>query len=351
MIYLLHTWYKEKTLLIVPSIGLVQQMHDDFRSYGYQGKIACSTDGMNRSGEIDADIVITTWQALDNGNTKVPKSWYSQFDVIIGDEAHGAKAKCFQNIMTSADSIRYRFGTTGTLPDDALSKMTVQGLFGPTFQVTTTREMIDDGYATNIKIKAIVLEYPEHVRREFHKKSPDSSGKLVKKTYAEEIDFICEYENRTKFIKKLAESLVGNKLIFFRIIKHGEAIYNSFDNKENVFYIDGGVKNRNEIRLSIEEEENATLIASLGTTSTGVSIKKLHYMISAAPMKAKIKLLQSIGRMLRQHNQKEEAIMYDIVDDLSWKKQKNFALKHFEERAKIYDSEQFDWEVFKIKIK
>ena len=93
------------------------------------------------------------------------------------------------------------------------------------------------------------------------------------------------------------------------------------------------------------------LIASLGTTSTGVSINKLHHMIAAHPSKSKIKVLQSIGRMLRMHGEKTEAVLYDIVDDLSYKSHQNYTLKHFVERVKIYDHEQFDYTIYNVRIK
>lgn len=355
MIYLLHAWYAKKydikSLIIVPTTGLVDQFEGDLRDYGFTGKIHKSTKGLSKENDIDADIVITTWQSLNNGKTKMHKEWYKQFGAIFGDEAHGAKAACFINIMTNATNAPYRFGTTGTLGDEMLTQVTVEGLFGPTYQSTTTRELIDDGHATDLKIKAIVLRYPEDVRKEFNKKVIDpKTGKARKRTYKEEIDFINEYKKRTTFIKNLALSLEGNKLIFFRMRDHGDELYKAFDEASNVFYIDGTVKNREEIRKAMEEELNAILIASLGTTSTGVSIKRLHHMIAAAPLKAKIKLLQSIGRMLRQHDSKDEAYMYDIVDDLSWGNSKNYALLHFEERAKVYDAEQFEWKIYNVKL-
>ena len=120
-----------------------------------------------------------------------------------------------------------------------------------------------------------------------------------------------------------------------------------------MFYIDGSVSGttRNDIRKAIEEEENAILVASLGTTSTGISINKLHHMIAASPSKSKIKVLQSIGRMLRQHESKEQAVLYDIVDDFSYKSYTNFTYKHFVDRTRIYDKEQFDYKVYTVDIK
>ena len=344
MIYVLMRWYQEhKGLVIVPSIGLVGQMESDFRDYGYTGNIHLSTQGLSKENNIPCDLVITTWQSLNNGKTKMPKKWYEQFGVVFGDEAHHAKAMSLVQILSSMVSCKYRFGTTGTLDGTPLNEHTIEGLFGPKYSAVTTKDLMDSGYVSKLKIKCIVLKYPEQICR-------DVKGK----SYNEEIDFLVNNATRNKFIRNLSLSLKGNKLVFFRIIDHGKQLLDSVHDSgaSNVFYIDGSVSGseREDIRKAIEEEENAILIASLGTTSTGVSIKKLHHMIAASPSKSKIKVLQSIGRMLRMHEQKEQAILYDIVDDLSYKSHQNFTLKHFLERSKIYDAEKFDYEIYNVKV-
>lgn len=344
MIYIITRWYGQKGLIVVPTIGLVAQMASDFKEYGFKGKIHLSTDGLSKSNNIDADYVITTWQSLNNGKTKMPKQWYKQFGCVFGDECHHCKAMSLIQIMENLEDCKYRFGTTGTLDDVALNTTTIEGLFGPRFKSVNTRELMDQGYVSKLKIKCLVLNYPEHIKKD-----------MKKKTYHDEIDFITTYENRTKFIKNLALSLKGNKLVFFRQIDHGESLYQAIkeESSHNVFYIDGSVdaKDREIIRSAIEDEHNATLVASLGTTSTGISVNKLHHMIAASPTKSKIKVLQSIGRMLRLHESKDKAYLYDIVDDLSYGSYKNHTLKHFIERTKIYDQEQFDYEIYNIGIK
>ena len=343
MIYMITQWYKKKTLIIVPTIGLVKQMSDDFRSYGYKGSIHLSTEGLNKYGPVEEDIVVTTWQSLENGKKKIPKQWYQQFEVVIGDEAHTCKAASLVKILSVLDNCKYRFGTTGTLDDTPLNKVTIQGLFGPEYQVVTTKNLMDAGHVSNLKIKCIVLKYPKEVCK-------DQKGK----SYQEEIDFITSNEERTKFIRNLTLSLKGNKLVFFRVISHGKAIADSIrDNSDaNVFYIDGSVsgEDRDAIRHAVEDEENAIIVASLGTTSTGVSINKLHHMIAASPSKSKIKVLQSIGRILRQHETKQHAVLYDIVDDLSVGAKHNFTYKHFIDRTRIYDKEQFKYTIFEVDI-
>lgn len=343
MIYMITQWYKKKSLIIVPTTGLVEQMASDFISYGYDGVIHKSTEGLDKSRDVPADIVITTWQSLDNGKTRVQKPWYDQFEVVFGDEAHGCKATTLINILSKLDNCKYRFGTTGTLDGQALNEHTIEGLFGPRYKATTTAELMEAGHVSKLRIKCIVLKYPEETVKDMKKKS-----------YQEEIDFLTTNTERNKFIKNLTLSLKGNKLVFFRIVDHGKELHSIISSEgQNVFYIDGGVKSddREIIRKAIEDEENATIVASLGTTSTGVSINKLHHMIAAHPSKSKIKVLQSIGRMLRLHDEKEEAVLYDIVDDLSHKGHQNFTLKHFIERTKIYDAEKFDYTIYNVRIK
>ena len=350
MIYIIMRWYQQhKGLIIVPTIGLVGQMESDFRDYGYTGNIHVSTAGLSKSNNIDCDIVITTWQSLNNGKNKMPKQWYSQFGVVFGDEAHGCKATSLIQILSSLETCRYRFGCTGTLDGQALNEATIEGLFGPQYRSTTTVQLMEDGYVAKLKIKCMILKYPEDIKKQFH-----TTVNKKKKTYQEEIDYLVNNEKRNKFLKNLTLSLKGNKLLFFRIIDHGKLLHTAISSvsSHNVFYIDGSVSgvDRESIRHAIEDEENAVLIASLGTTSTGVSINKLHHMIAASPSKSKIKVLQSIGRMLRMHAEKEEAVLYDIVDDLSYKSQMNFTLNHFMERCKIYDAEKFQYEIYNVRL-
>lgn len=343
MIYMITQWYKKKTLIIVPTISLVRQMEGDFREYGFKGKFNLSTDRLDRSDDGDYDVCITTWQSLDNGKTKMPKSWYQQFEVVIGDEAHTCKAATLVKILSNLEKCHYRFGTTGTLDNSALNTITIEGLFGPQYRVVTTKDLMEQGHVTNLKIKCIVLKYPEEVCKD-----------LKGKTYHEEIDFLVNNAERNKFIKNLALSLKGNKLLFFRMVDHGRVLHTLItDSGTTSYYIDGSVsgEDRESIRHAVEDEENAIIVASLGTTSTGVSINKLHHMIAASPSKSKIKVLQSIGRMLRKHNTKQEAVLYDIVDDLQYKSHANFTYKHFIDRTKIYENEQFDFKIYTVGIK
>jgi superfamily II DNA or RNA helicase len=119
-----------------------------------------------------------------------------------------------------------------------------------------------------------------------------------------------------------------------------------------VFFIHGGtdVDQRENARKISETIDNGIIIASYGTFSTGVNIRRLNNIVFSSPSKSRVRVLQSIGRQLRKSIHKSTARLYDIVDDLSWKKYQNHTLRHFFERRKIYDAEKFNYKVISIPL-
>ena len=194
------------------------------------------------------------------------------------------------------------------------------------------------------KIKSVVLSYPDTIRKA-------NTGK----TYQEEIDWIVRNESRNRFIRNLAWSLPGNTLILFQFVeKHGKVLHPILAREDKtIHFVHGEVKaeDRENVRHITETTDNNIILASYGTFSTGINIRRLDNIIFASPSKGKIRNLQSIGRVLRKGNGKEKAALYDIVDDLQWKNRKNFAVSHFIERVKIYQGEQFDYKIYNVDIK
>ena len=204
--------------------------------------------------------------------------------------------------------------------------------------------MIDEGTLAEFDIKSLILGYPQEVRQLNKNKS-----------YQEEIDWIVRNEARNKFIRNLAWSLKGNTLILFQYVdKHGRLLEPLLQKDgKAVHFIHGGVNadDRESVRKVAETSSDNIILASYGTFSTGVNIKRLDNIIFASPSKSRIRNLQSIGRVLRKGNGKEKATLYDIVDDLSWKSKENFAVRHFKERVKIYSEQGFDFRIYNIDIK
>ena len=278
----------------------------------------------------------------------MPKEYFQQFDYVIGDEAHLFKAQSLTTILTSCINAKYRIGLTGTLDGTKTHQLVLEGLFGPVNKVITTKELIDKKQVSDFEIKCLVLKHPDEKCKE-----------LKDKTYQEEIEYLISSEARNKFIKNLAVSLGKNTLVLYQMVdKHGKILYDNIRNTEKignrkVFFVHGGTDtaDREEIRRIMEIENDAIVVASFGTFSTGINIRNLHNIIFASPSKSRVRNLQSIGRGLRQAEGKEQATLYDIADDLRWKKHMNYTLKHFVERTKIYTEEQFPFKLYKIGLK
>jgi superfamily II DNA or RNA helicase len=351
IIYILTRFFFEaikgkRMLLIVPTTSLVEQMRSDFLSY------AQNDDGFDESmihtiysgKEKDtlAPIVITTWQSI----YKMPKQWFEPFRMVVGDEAHTFQAKSLSSIMEKLTDCPYRFGLTGTLDGTLTHKLVLEGLFGPVYQVTTTKALMDNDQIAKLDIKCLVLKYS------------DEECKQVKgKTYAEEIDFIVSHTKRNNFVRNLALSQKGNTLVLFNLVeKHGKPLFRMIQEKaaegRKIFYVSGetAVDDREAIRAITEKEKDAIIVASLGTFSTGINIRNLHNVIFASPSKSQIKVLQSIGRGLRKSDDGRDTTLYDICDDLHWKTNKNFTLQHAGIRVQIYTKEQFNYKIHEIQL-
>ena len=333
---------KGKILIIVPTTSLVEQMYADFEEYGMLVENACHKIYSGKDKVTKKRVIISTWQSI----YKYPKKWFQQFGMVIGDECHGFKSKSLSSIMNKATEAKYRFGTTGTLDGTQTHKLVLEGLFGPVYHVTKTKNLQDDGTLAPLDIKVLLMNYPEEVRQEFGKK-----------TYAEEIDFIVGHEGRNRFIRNLALGSDGNTLVLFqRVDAHGKPLFELIKNKaeegRKIFYVSGetDTSDREAIRKIVEKQSNAIIVASLGTFSTGINIRNLHNIIFASPSKSQIKVLQSIGRGLRQSDDGRTTNLFDIADDLHWKQQKNFTLLHSAERVKIYEKEQFKYKIIKVDL-
>ena len=335
-----------KCILIVPTTSLVEQMYSDFEDYssvnGWSVGAHCQKLYSGFSKEFTKGVLITTWQSI----YLQPKSWFRQFNVIFGDEAHSFKAKSLTTVMEKMDTIRYRIGTTGTLDNKKVHKLVLEGIFGPVHKVITTKKLMDSGRLSSLNITCIVLKYSESIRKERNKN-----------TYQDEMDFLVGNESRNKFIRNLAVNSKGNTLVLFQYVeKHGKVLYDlikdKVHDKRKVFFVYGGTdtSDREAIRHITKDEDDAIIIASYGTFSTGINIPSIENVIFASPTKSKIRNLQSIGRGLRKKDGKEACNLYDIADDLHWKSWKNHTLNHAAERYKTYAEEEFEIKVVEVDL-
>lgn len=340
VIYALMRWWREvqdrKILIIVPNVSLVGQLMTDFRDYsnGTFNDITGISAGVSKN--IDTQVVVSTWQSI----YKQPAGWFAQFGGVIVDEVHHAQSKSIQSIMNKMLICPDRIGFTGTLQEAKTHELVLKGLFGPVTKVISTKELIERNQISQMSCEIIHLKYSDEDRK-----------KVKVMDYQTEIDFLINHEKRNIFVSRLAGALKGNTLVIFSRLEHGKEIFDLIETDRQKYYVAGETdKDDREIVRQFAEANDVIIVASLGVFSTGVNIKNLHNLVFAHPTKSKIKVLQSIGRVLRKSDDGRPATIYDLVDDLKQSSRENFALRHASERMKFYISEKFPYKIKSIQL-
>jgi superfamily II DNA or RNA helicase len=331
-----------KILLIVPNVSLINQMSSDFKEYSelnhwnVDARIHKISAGESKTSK--KKIFLSTWQSL----SKQDAEYFAQFSAILVDEAHGSRATVLTKILNNCVNAWYRIGVTGTVDERGerlkTNKLVLQGLFGYIKNVISAKELMDRGVVAELDIKILRLKYSDEVKKEFRRNKPE---------YHEEVKWICVNEKRNKFIANLAIKQEKNVLILTQYVENqGKILYDLIKSKaenKEVFFVSGEMdgSERERIRKLCETRDDIILIGTYQTMSTGVSIKNLHSFIAASPSKSMVRVLQSIGRLLRKNATKTSAVMFDIADDMSVQSYTNYAKLHLMERMKIYAEEKF----------
>ena len=341
IIYTLVRYYhlmKLKTLILVPTTSLVEQMYSDFIDYGWEDKHIHRVYAGHDKGS-KKPVVISTWQSL----YKLHRKYFEQYGCIIGDEAHLFKAKSLTDIMVRSGDCKFRFGLTGTLDGTQTHRLVLEGLFGQVKKIISTKELIDRGTLAKLEIDCVVLKHSE-----------EECKRVRYYRYAEEINYLVSHPKRNKFIENLCKNIKGNTLLLFQLVeKHGVLLYNEIKTLDRkVFFVYGGTTTeaRERVRAITEKEKDAIIVASYGTFSTGINIRAINNIVFASPSKSRIRVLQSIGRGLRQSEDKTKVKLFDVSDNISYKSRQNFTYRHFLQRLNIYKEEQFKYEINRINL-
>lgn len=364
--YLLKRDPDYKILVVLPSISLIVQLHDNLIEYNKgifnenDNKLDLKVEEImsdkprKHSGNDKPNIYLGTYQSLsksENWN----KKFFKQFNLIAVDESHKAKAKSIKTILTKTfGHAEYRFGVSGTFPEENTCEiLSIQSLTGPIIKSVKAKELQDMNKISNVKIKCVLLNHddPEFdIQLSTIRKNPN----LGNKAYQLEKKYIHNSEKRGDFISKIVGRFEKNALLLFNIIEHGESILEKLKKEhpdKKFLYIDGNVKKdeRNEIikEMEYDDDQIRVLVASYGTLSTGVSINNLHYLIFCDSFKSESLIIQSIGRLLRKFKDKT-AVIFDIIDCFKDSNQKNSFFRHGLERKRLYRKHQYPYETLKF---
>lgn len=341
-----HLEHNRRTILLVPTTTLVTQMISDFSDYssenGWNTEEFCHGLFSGKDKEWNKPVLVSTWQTIHSmTKMKNMNEFYESWDCYIGDECHRFAANSLQQISSRMINAKYRLGTTGTVQDDDASKLSLEGSFGPVYDVVSTKTLMDNKQVVDLKIKCIMLTHNAEIKHIMGKKSID---------YQKELLYIVTNEKRNRFISKLAVTCRGNTLVLFQFVEnHGKPLYEmikAYAPERTIFYISGevSVNERERIRHELDNHNNAIIVASVAILGTGVNIPSIENIIFASPSASKIRNLQSIGRGLRLKEGKTKCVLYDISDNLK------YTSKHFKERIKIYSQEQFEFSLIEVKL-
>jgi superfamily II DNA or RNA helicase len=325
-----------KCLLVVPDLGLVTQTYNDFLSYNTQFLSSKWTG--SEEPNLNANVVIANLGILQSEKTDL--NFLENMDLIIFDEVHKARRGNKVNNILKNIKTQVRFGFTGTMPEEKLDQWNIIGKIGPIIYEKNSFSLRQDKYVSSVEANVIELTYKSQPKDFANLKNPSEK-------YRTELEFLFDNNFRNNTIFSIANNAPNNVLILIDFIKHGEILFNTLNERcknKKVFFIRGDVEiqDREEVKKLMESSNNVVCIAISKIFSTGVNIKNLHFIVFAGGGKAKIKTIQSIGRGLRLHNNKDKLYLIDLADQFTYGK------RHQLKRQTLYEQENIPYKSKKI---
>ena len=345
--YMLEKQKAKRILFIVPNVSLVVQATEDFLDYNWKGRSNIKVQQIYSGQKIrpGRNVVIGTYQSLVKKN----KEYFEQFDAVIIDETHKAKSTSIKTILQKCTNAEYRSGLSGTIPKEGtLDRLTLMAYTGPVITEVSANFLQNEGHIAKCHVKVIKMDYaPQSTKDAFREMSQNRYES--KDVFKFEQNYIINSPGRLSFITSVISRIKRNSLVLFHRIEHGRKIYDKLRQESNkiVYYVDGGIDKdiREEYKKKMEAGEEVVIVASYGTFSTGISIKKIHNIFFTESFKSEVIIRQSIGRGLRQHKSKDSVNIIDFVDDLSSSDWDNYLIRHSKARQKIYKEQKFKYDI------
>jgi len=348
--YMLEKGKAEKILMIVPNVSLVLQAHEDFHDYNYMNKVPLKIQQIFAGQKIKSNknIIIGTYQSL----VKKDAEYFEQFDAVLVDETHKAKSNSIKTILQKCTNAQYKFGLSGTIPKEGtLDKLTLMSQTGPVISEVKASFLQKEGHIAKCIVKVIEMNYATDSQRlAFQELAQNKYDR--KDVFSLEQNFVITSEARLDFISSVIGRIPRNSLVLFHRIEHGKKLYEKLrqESDKRVFYVDGGTDKdiREEYKKKMEAGDEVVIVASYGTFSTGISIKKIHSIFFTESFKSEVIIRQSIGRGLRQHESKDKVLIVDFVDNIRTQEWDNYLWKHGKARQSIYKQEKFDYNIKRV---
>ncbi len=314
---------QRKTLWVTHTNDLLEQSYSRAAQYfpeSILGKIAAG------KVQIGTHITFATVQTLSKLDLK---RWKYAWDTVIVDECHRvagtpASARMFYKVISSL-AARYKYGLSATVHRaDGLIKSTFAVLGDVKYEVP--EESVSE---KTMKVQVIRRDTGVQINR----KCLDTDGTLA---YQKLIPYLTGSHDRNQMI---AHDLVLNaghfNLILSDRLEHLKDIMEILPEelRASSVMINGKMtskKAKAERIRAVEDLRNGEkhyLFASFGLAKEGLDIPRLDRLYMTTPKKDYAVVTQSIGRIARKFDGKQDAVCYDYVDDIGfcenqWKKRK-----------------------------
>ena len=335
---------KLKTIVIVPSVDLINNTRDEMIMLGITD-VGVLGDQIK---DTDHAVVVSTWQTLKN----IP-FMMKQFTCVIVDETHGVRGQVLSDLLVNHGShIVYRYGLTGTMPDDPCENATVRAALGPVRVEVSAEYLIKIGWLASLNIDIRVLQ--EDLREEYKEfmEGPvlDSAMTYAKfkrqylPDYKAEKAYISKKKKRVERIAAMVDDIRqqhGNTFVLVTDIKMGKKLAEMVPNSTFVYGNDKS-KVRAAVYSAFKDRDDVLVFASIGIAAVGINIKRIFNLVLVDLGKSFIRTIQSIGRGLRKGADKDHLVVYDVCSDLK------YGTKHRKERMKYYEEKSYPYKVTEV---
>ena len=320
-----------RTIVIVPNKNLVHQTEEDYRNIGLDVGVLYGD-----RKEYDRTHTICTWQSLNILDKKSKDAldddqltvFLHNLIAVICDEVHMVKNMgVLHNLLTQTfANVPIRWGLTGTIPEEEYNQISLYSAIGPLVGKLTAKELQEQGHLAQCHVNVLCTQ--------------DSA---IYNDYQSELKYLVTNKTRLNWLSKQIEEIAttGNTLVLIDRIETGEILSELIQNST---FISGQMKStkRKEAYKEINLADNAIMIATYGTTSTGISINRIFNLVLLEPGKSFVRVIQSIGRGLRKADDKDAVEIYDIASVCK------FSNRHLVRRKKFYKSVEYPFTVSKI---
>lgn len=329
-----------RSIIIVPDTTLTDQTKEEYEFFGLD-----TGEYSGSSKDLEHQHVVATWQTLKNNPVVI-----QQFDILICDEVQGARGPVLNDLLVEhGKHISYRFGCTGTLPEEESDAMSVKIAIGEVQYEVPAHFLIEKGHLANLDIDIVQMEVD--LKEQYNnfledtKDDPDIphlTYRQFKDSYfpdfTSEKKFLHSEKSRLDWIANYVESFrllgKGNVLCLVNGVQFGKKLTKIVP--DSVFlHGKDDTKVRKEIYQSFKDNDDLIVFATVNIAGTGLNIKRVFNLLLIDLGKSFIRVIQAIGRGLRKAHDKDYVYIGDICSDLKYSR------RHLTKRMKYYSDAKY----------